>query len=365
MSGQPLKTEVPGQGDAAWLGALITSLLQNWKALLAGPVLVGLVAYGITYLIPPTFTSRTTLLLPQQQQSATAAAVASLSALSGLAGASTRTPGDQYVALMRSATVSDRLIDEFNLMSVYESKRRADARFELANNVRIEVGKKDGLVTIEVDDRSPERAATIANQYVDELRRMTSYLALTEAQQRRQFFESQLDQTRKKLTQAQIELQASGFSAGALRAEPRAAADGYARIKAQITAAEVRLQTLQRALTDNAPEVQLQLTTLSALRGELAQIESTDSTAASSEYLTRYRDFKYQETLFDLFARQYELARVDESREGVLIQVIDPAQPPEVKSKPKRVVIAAASAALGLCLLAAYFVLSQSWQRRT
>ncbi|MDE2566819.1 MAG: lipopolysaccharide biosynthesis protein, partial [Burkholderiales bacterium] len=252
-------------------------LAEHWKLLVVGPLLAGLVALGITYLIKPTFTARTVFLPPQQQQSLAASALASLGALSGLVGAAAniKSPADQYVALMQSATVSDRIIDRFGLMKVYDDKYRFEARKDLAKNVQITIGKKDGLITVDVDDHSPQRAADIANRYVDELRDMTHHLALTEAQQRRLFFEEQLKHTRDRLTQAQQALQASGFNPGALKAEPKAAADTYARLQAEVTAAQVRLQTMRRNLADSAPEVQQQLAQLDALRAQLGKVEAT------------------------------------------------------------------------------------------
>ncbi len=344
---------------------LMAVLAQHLKLLIAAPLLAGLAALGITYLIAPTFTAATTFLPPQQQQSAAASALAALGPLAGLAGAAgVRTPADQYVALMQSVTVSDRIIEQFKLMQEYDAKFRQDARKELASNVRIAVGKKDGLITVEVDDKSPQRAADIANRYVDELRRMTSTLAITEAQQRRAFFERQLVQTRDKLTAAQQALQASGFSQGALKAEPKAAAEGYARLRAEVTAAEVRLQTMRGNLVDDTPEVRQQQAMLSALRSQLSKLEQAGDAVGGPDYVGKYREFKYQETLFELFARQYELARVDESREGALIQVVDVAAPPEKKSKPKRAITAAATTVATLLLLIAFVFIRNSWRQR-
>jgi uncharacterized protein involved in exopolysaccharide biosynthesis len=344
---------------------LALPLLQHWKLLLLVPLLAGAVALAITYLIKPTFTSRTVFLPPQQQQSAAASAIASLGALSGLVGAAAgvKSPADQYVALLQSETVADRLIDEFKLMQVYDEKYRFEARKELANNSRVSLGKKDGLITVEVDDVDPQRAADIANRHVDELRRLTSQLALTEAQQRRMFFEAQLKKTRDDLTQAQLQLQASGFNPGALKAEPKAAAEGYARLKAEVTAAEVRLQTLRRNLSDTTPEVQQAQTMLGALRAQLGKIEVTTDLAGGPDYVGKYREFKYQETLFELFSRQYELARLDESREGALIQVVDVAKPAERKSKPKRGIIALATTLATLLLLAAFVLTRYFWRQ--
>jgi tyrosine-protein kinase Etk/Wzc len=332
---------------------------ENLRLLVLGPLLVGVSALGISFLVPPTFTARAVMMPPQQQQSSAAAALQSLGALAGLAGgaAGIKSPADQYVALMQSTTVEDRLIDQFKLMAVYELKFKADARKALEINTRISSGKKDGLITIEVDDHDPQRAAAMANAYIEELRLVTTKLAMTEAQQRRMFFEKQLGQTKERFTAAQQALQASGINEGAIRAEPKAAAEAYARLRAEVTAAEVRLQAMRSYLTEAAPEFQLAQTQLAALRAQMAKAEGNSSAAAQGDYISRFREFKYQEALFELFAKQYELARVDESREGALIQVVDPATPPERKSKPKKALIAVVAAlAAGFALLLWVFV---------
>lgn len=345
---------------------LVMLLWAHWKLIVGGSLLAGLTALGVTFVIPPTYTAATTFLPPQQQQSAAASALAALGPLAGLAGVAgtVRTPADQYVALMQSTSVSDRIIDQFRLLEVYEEEFRVDARKELAKNVRMTIGKKDGLITVEVEDRLPQRAADVANRYVDELRRLTSTLAITEAQQRRAFFERQLQQTRDKLTAAQLALQASGFTQGALKAEPKAAAEGYARLRAEVTAAEVRLHAMRGSLADDTPEVRQQQAALSALRGQLARLEQASEAASGSDYVGKYREFKYQEALFELFARQYELARVDESREGALIQVVDTAAAPERKSKPKRALIATVATLVALITLAAFVLLRNAWRQR-
>jgi uncharacterized protein involved in exopolysaccharide biosynthesis len=333
---------------------VVAMLRPHWVKLMLWPLLAAVAAYGIAWMVPPTFTARTSFLPPQQQQgsSGATAALASLGPLAALAGIGSKTPSDQYVSLMQSASVADRLIDRFELMKVYDEKYRVEARMELKRNSSMTVGKKDGLIFIEVDDKDPQRAADIANRYVEELRNVTSKLALTEAQQRRVFFEAQLEKSRDGLAKAQVALQETGFNAGAIKSEPRAAAEGYARLRAELTAAEVRLRATRQSLVDTAPEIQQQLAVVGALRGQLARLEQTVEANGGPDYVTKYRDYKYQEALFDIFARQYELARVDESRDSPLIQVVDVATPPEVKSKPRRAVIAISVGVASLLLLA-------------
>jgi uncharacterized protein involved in exopolysaccharide biosynthesis len=333
-------------------------LRRHLRLLVLAPIAFGTLGLVATAWVPPTFTAVTTFMPPQQAQGSAAAAMASLGALAGLAGAigGVRNSGDQYIALMQSVTLSDRMIDRFELMKVYETDYRVDARRVLASNVRISLGKRDGWITVEVDDRDRKRAADMANRYVDELRRLSDSLAVTEAQQRRTFFEQQLAQSRERLVRAQQALQASGFNPGALKAEPRAAAEAYARLKAETTTAEVRLQALRSSFTEGSAEIRQQKELLAALRGQLARSEQPTAQDNGPDYVGKFREFKYQETLFELYAKQFELARVDESREGALIQVVDAATPPEKKSKPKRALIAIAATLLSAVLLAGLLV---------
>lgn len=356
------------EGTPLSIAEVWAALRGNALLLTLGPLAAGALAFGVASLIPPTFTASTTFMPPQQSQSAAASALASLGSLATLAGgAGVRSSADQYVALMQSATISDRLIDQFKLMEAYDVEFRVDARGELNSRTRFAVGKKDGLISVQVDDTSPKRASEIANRYVEELRLVTDKIAVTEAQQRRAFFERHLIQSRDQLALAQKALQASGFNAGALKAEPKAAADAYAKLKAEVVATEIKLSALRSSLSEATPEVQQQLATLSALRGQLSKTEQATGTPSSlgPDYLDKYRDFKYQETLFEMYARQFELARIDEGREGGLIQVIDSATPPEKKSKPRRGFIALGGSAAALAALLIFVLMRQAARQET
>lgn len=335
------------------LGFLLGPLAASAKWLLIAPLLAGLLTFAGSYLIAPVYTARATFLPPQSPQSNAAVALATLGTLGSLAGVggALRLPADQYAALLQSETVKLRIVERFALTQVYGVSLKSDASEQLDKRMRVNVGRRDGMVSIDVDDHSPERAAQIANTLVEELRAVSAQLALTEAQQRRRFFETQLRQTRDRLAAAQQALQSSGFDASAVRAEPRATAEGFARLQAEVTAAEVRLQALRSRLTDQAPEVQSQLSALTALRAQLSRVEAPSPAAADApgaDYVGRYREFKYQEVLFEMFSRQYELARLDEAREGALIQVVDAATPPERKSRPRRTLFMLVGAATGL-----------------
>ena len=347
---------------------LLQVVAENLRLLILGPLLAGLTALGVSFLVTPTFTAKTSFLPPQQQNSAAASMLSSLSALGGLAGAAAgiKNPADQYVAFMKSNQLLDVLIDEFDLMSRYEVAYRSSVRAALMGSSRIASGK-DGIITVEVDDTDPQLAADMANAYVTQLEALMSRLAVTEAQQRRQFFESQLEATKQKLTDAEILLSQTGVSSDVLKSAPATAIAGVAALQAEVTAQEVRLGAMRGYLTETAPEFKQAVTALASLRAQLAKqsegARSSTSRAngssggARDDYITRYREFKYQETLFELFARQFEMAKLDESREGATIQVIDTATAPELKSKPKKALIAVlATLATGFLLLLWVFV---------
>jgi uncharacterized protein involved in exopolysaccharide biosynthesis len=323
-------------------------LAENWKPLVVTPLAVGLIALGISFLIPPTYRAVTRILPPAQTQGASAALATQLGALAGLVGpaAGLKNPADQYVALIESRSVFDAMIERFNLKELYDVRYLDDARKKLEERTNVRAGAKDGLIAIEVEDHDPQRAASIANAFVEELRHLSKTLAITEAEQRRLFFEEQLSQAKDNLTKAQIALQASGVSEAALRTLPQSALESLARLKAQITAHEIKLASMRTFMTDSNPEFRLVVTELAALRDELGKAEQSSPVKTvnnGAEYITKYRDFKYHETLFELMAKQYELARLDEAREGAVIQVVDAAIPPERKSKPKHAQIAAIS----------------------
>ena len=338
---------------------LLQVIVDNLRLLVLGPLVCGLAALGISFALAPTFTAKTQFLPPQQQQSSAASMLASIGALGGLAGAATglKSPADQYIAFMKSVSVQDALIERFELMKKYEAKIKIEARLVLTGSVRIASGK-DGLISVEVDDKDPKFAADLANAHVDELRNLLARLAVTEAQQRRLFFENQLQITKEKFTKADLALKSSGINSSVLKSSPASAVEVVARLKASISVQEVKLGSMRNYLTENSPDFKQALSELASLKSQLSKAEKEEpASQGSSDYVARYREFKYQETMFELFAKQFELAKVDESREGAVIQVLDVAEPPEKKAKPKEATIAMiATVASGFALLLFVFV---------
>ncbi len=328
--------------------AALRPALRTLRPFIIWPFLAALIAIGVSFAVTPTFTATTRILPPQQGGGAAALFASQLGSLAGIAGAAAgiKNPADQYVTFLRSTTISDRLIDRFKLRDQYAEEFIEDVRKQLERNSAINAGAKDGIITIEVDDPSPARAAEMANAYVEELQELTNALAITEAAQRRVYFENQLKQVTSRLAKAEEALRESGVSASLMNVEPRSAVEIVARLRAAVMAAEVKASLLSNMMTDRNPEYRLALKELSELKEQLAKVEAGSRPTAAAPrggeaYIAKYRDFKYQEALFEMMAKQLELAKLDESRQGTLIQVIDTAQAGEKKSWPKRGAIAA------------------------
>lgn len=354
-----LQTIAEPEEDEISLLDLLQVIVDNLRLLVFGSLGAGVLALIISFFITPTYTAKTQFLPPQQQQSSASALLQSLGAMGGLAGAATglKNPADQFIGFLKSTSIQDGLVERFKLQDRYDKKFKVDTRKELQDNTKIAAGK-DGIISVEFDDHDPQFAADVANGYVEELRKLMGRLALTEAQLRRAFFEGKLKETKDALAQADQELRATGINVSSLKSSPIAAVEVVARVKASIVAQEVKIAAMRGYMTESSAEVKQAMVELAALRAQQVNAERSEpQEAGQSNYVERYRNFKYQETLFELFAKQYELARVDEGREGAVVQVIDAAQTPEKKTKPKKAFVAIlATLGSGLVLLLFVFM---------
>ena len=353
----PQNQQVVDEDEISLIDLLIT-LGKEKKFILGFTSLVILVAVTVSLLMTPVYTAKTVIMPPQQQQSSASSALASLGALAGLAGgaAGIKSPDEMYVAFMGSDRFLNALIARFHLQERYHTKTLIDTRTLLKSKAQVMPDKKSGLISIGFEDEDPQFAAEVANAHVQELGHMLDMLAVTDAQQRRVFFESQIKKVQENLSSAEIAFrqakEKSGLQVTSVIAETGVRAS--AELRGQIAAREVQLQSLSRFATPQNPEVQRIASELSAERAQLQKLEQGSGqvigTTLQLEAVKSYRDMKVQEAMLEVLIKQFELARVDEAKEGPLIQVVDLATPPERRSKPKRTLIVLASALAGLFL---------------
>jgi len=338
---------------------VLIALSRRRKFIFRTTAIVASLTIIVVLLLRNKYTAETVVLPPQQNSSLSSMMLGQLAgngALASLAGAGLgiKNPGDMYVALFRIQSVEDAIIRKFALMKRYRDKRMTDARRDFEDHSTVVLGVKDGLIRVTVTDWDPKMAADIANAYVDQFRDLSQHLAITEASQRRLFFQQQLLEANDNLTKAEEALRNTEESTGLLEvnSQARSLIESAAQLRGQIAATQVELQAMQSYATPDNPQVVTAKQQLAALKAQLSQLAGTDKNASSEiivpkgnipqagmEYLRKLRDVKYYETIDELIAKQFELAKLDEAREGAIVQVADVAAPPDKKSSPHRLII--------------------------
>lgn len=351
----PLEATAPSGIEFDLLDLLVV-MAERKKTIILTTVLGLCIGLGLVMLVRPSFTAKATIMPPQQGQSSAAliSQLGSLASLTGLgSGSGVKDPNDLYLAILQSDTLEDGLIKRLDLLSVYHTKKLSEARRALSGSTKI-LSQNGGLISISVKDGDPHRAAQIANAYVDELHAMNSHLVIGEAGVRRMFFSQQLALEKDRLTDAEIALKETEETTGAVSVSGQTglAIGQVAQLQSQIISREVQLDAMRNSATDQNPDVIRLNSELSSLREQLRQMENAKPGKGRSpgdilltpralpadqlEFLRKQRDVQYHTLIFDLIARQFEAARLDEAKASPVIQVLDPAEPPDRKSSPYR-----------------------------
>jgi uncharacterized protein involved in exopolysaccharide biosynthesis len=324
---------------------------------------------AISLVLPVRYTAMTKIMPPQQAQSAAVLMMNQLAATSGTsplaamagAGLGLKNPNDIYVGMLNSRPVADAIIQKFNLKADYHSRDMTAARKKLANYTTV-TAEKSGFILVSVSDKDKKRVADMGNAYVEELRALTRHLAVTEASRRRLYYEEELKDAKESLITAETTFQQVQQNKGlvALDAQAKAMIESLTALRAKAAAKQVELQALRSYATDRNPEVEITQRELTSIQDEISRLEARNHTSnlpdlgledvpgAGLEYLRAEHDVKYRQALFDLLIRQYDGARLDESKESTIIQVVEPAIEPDRKSSPKRMQIALLFTVAGL-----------------
>jgi tyrosine-protein kinase Etk/Wzc len=347
------------QPEKGWsILSLLLLLAQKRGFILWFTLAAAVLTSCITLLLPLRYTAATSVLPPQQSTSGTAflsQLASSGGGLAALAGSSlgANSQLDMYVAMFRSRTVEDAMIKRFDLIRIYDVKRLSDARKVFEKRSTAVAGLKDGVIRVTVEGSTPDQAATMANAYVAEFQKLASGVATTEAGQRRLFFDRQLEEAKDNLSKAEQDLKETELKTGMVQpdSQSRAMIESAATLQAQISAKEVQLQTISSFATDTNPDMIVLKKQIAELRTQLGQLTGNSVNesdvfvpkgkvpAAALDYVRKFRNVKYREVIFQALANQYQLARLDEAKQGAVFQVIDSAVPPDRRSYPQRTIL--------------------------
>jgi tyrosine-protein kinase Etk/Wzc len=326
------------QEDEVHVLDLLKVLIDNIKLLIFLPLMAAMLAYVLVYFfVEPRYTGKVRFIAPQPPQSLGSGALSALG-LQGLAGAglgqTIRNPAEIYAAFMSSNRLKDVLIERYDLKNHYKGQSTEDIRDAVDNAAEVMLDKS-GMVTVEFTHTNPKTAAAAANTYPEVLQSMLTEYAVNEATLRRTYFAKQIVVMREKVQKQESELKQIGLSTDMLKLDMNSAIGEISNLRASITAQEIRMRALSGYLSPTAPEYRLAQGELSSLRSQLQKAESQqNATDKSSSYPDEYRAYIYNLQLLENLIKQNELAEIDASKESVLVQIVDRAEVPEVKSGP-------------------------------
>jgi len=335
----------------------------------------------VSFLLPVHYTATVMILTPQQVQSSAPLLLMNPLAGSGLSALVTptggsfvlRNPNDIYVGLLESRPIADAIIHKFDLVRVYHSRDMTAARKKLESNTTV-ASEKSGMLSVTVIDSDKVRSAQIANAYIGQLRLLTKDMAVSEASQRRLYYEEQLSHAKDGLVDAEYAFRQIQQKQGVVQldAQAKAVIGAQAALRAQIDAKQVELQALRSYSTDVNPSVQMAATQLAALRARAESMQANgggpssggldlqEVAGAGMDYLRAEHEFLYRQALLDMLFKEYDAAKLDEAKQGAVIQVVAPGIPPDRKSFPQRTLVLLLFMIVGLVCACVYVLIADA-----
>ena len=359
------------------LSALLMILKIGRRTILFSGLGVLALATVLAFLLPLTYSATTSFVPPGSSGIQSSAAL--MGQLSALGGGSSllggRNQGDLYVGILKSHTIARYLVEHYDLEKVYKVKKESIAEKILQQHSLFETSTKDPIVIITVTDGSPERVRDLANGYLKALQETSSGLALTESSQRRLFFETRLAKEKDDLADAEVAMKQAQEHTGLIApgGQTISQIQTMAQLNSQIMLRQTELAGMLSNETNDNPDVVRMRNEIGSLQAQLKQLQTGNTNKPFQrfstsqvpelelEYVRRARDVKYHESLFEIIAKQYEAARLDEAKDTPL-QVLDHAIVPDSKSGPHRSIIMAIGLLIGL-LGGAVWVLMTSARR--
>jgi capsule polysaccharide export protein KpsE/RkpR len=344
-------------------------LLWGRRRFLARTSGLGLLLFAIiAFLIPSLYTSTTRLMPPDQNTGTGMGMLAALASGAtsgglGIGGIASdilglKGSGALFVGILQSRTVEDDVIRKFDLRRAYRDQRWEDARSDLQTHTDIEEDRQNGIISVSVSDKSPERAGAMASEYVEELNLVVTQLNTSSAHREREFLEERLKEVKQDLESAEKDFSefASKNTAIDISEQGKAMIDAAATLEGQLIAAQTELESLRQIYTNTNVRVRTTQARVDELRRQLQKLggkpdvaSATDNSADQSmypsirelpllgvNYADLYRRTKIQEAIFETLTREYELAKVEEAKETPSVKILDPANVPEKKSYPRR-----------------------------
>jgi tyrosine-protein kinase Etk/Wzc len=352
-------------------------VVWKWKFVVFSVILISVVVTGFYnhFMIVKTFESTATILAPKETGMGGMGGLAS-AILSGpgggggsfvgglLSGVSGGTNRDTFLAILKSRTIAEQIVDRLRLLEHYGSKSLENAVRSVQGATDITLSR-EGVISIKVEDTDPKVAADIANAFVSNLDRLFVKMGTTEGTRQRAFVATRLEETERALHRAEEALRKfqEKNKTVALPEQMRIPLEAGSKLRAEITVAEVMLEGMRTYATENNPAIIHQKARAEELKRQLSQMqygkglelpnEKPNGNAQNTheefhvavskmpemgiELARLTREFKVQEAMFALLTQQFEQAKIQEARDTPTVQPLDTAYPPTNKAKPRTI----------------------------
>ena len=359
----------------------VINLLDYLEVIVKRRKLIAQITLGVTFIallfsltLPRLYSSTARILPPQQDLGMVSAMgmIAGGGAMSSLAGdlLGKGGPSDLYAKILESEAIKDIIIDKFNVINESSVKYRVIAYKLLDDKVKIEIGKKDGIISITVDDKDPKRASDMANAYVDELGKLAARLGIATAQNNKSYLEERLVKVKVDYDKASDALKdfQSKHKAMDISEQAKGAIKGVFELEGRLAAEEVRLAGLRRVYTDSSQDIRNQQIVIANVKAQISKLEGDSHggslpgigsvPALGQSYLRLMREFKLQETLLELLTKQFELSKLSEAKNVSTIQVIQKARESDLSLKPskRKIVMVNFAVAFFVAILVAFIL---------
>ena len=354
----PFWEDTATAGKPINLVSVLTALASRWPFLIAMTFGGALLALALAFLLAPRFTAHATFLPPAPPSGS---ADNPLSLL-------IKTPSNAiYTGLLLSDNVLTDVVSHSNLQPAFKAKDLEEARVMLKRKVSVST-ETNGFVTLKVTSTDPKQAQEIASSFLWALSRLNNRMAINQAAQQRCVFQTELEREKNDLSAAEVNLKTAQEASGVVLpiSQTLAGLSAIDSARAEIRAKQVALASLLQGETEQSPdvvqarsEIAVQEAQLRKLQSDLAATPGSGFSAAQApslnlRFLQLEREVKYHQVLFDITAKQFETAHLQESSAAPGVQVVDYPELPLRKSWPSKTLFTAAGAFLGL--LAAFCV---------
>jgi tyrosine-protein kinase Etk/Wzc len=273
-----------------------------------------------------------------------------LKSLGSLSGSETL---DKYLSILRSETVQRDVIEKFNLREVYEMQESPYWKIKREFSANMEVAIEDeGHLSVNILDRSPERAADIANYIVELLNHINTDLHVTNAKFTKEFVEKRYLQNIEDIVklESDMKLFQEKYGVIAVPEQIEATITALSKVYVDLTREEVEYNVLKKTLAEDSPLLKSKEIQLSELNRQVQSMITNKGPMTSdpkvliplnrapdlaNKYLNLYRNLEIQYKIAEFITPVYEQARIEEARNTPSVLILDKAYPPERKAKPK------------------------------